>query len=817
MQVCSTLASLEDLKPLKTLLSKIENLVEYSYVPEDAQISETSTPLLSPYNIFRRQRSTLRSITRLISTRRPHIKEYVQSSKMECCSLAATSEEQYVTIEIPWELIRHWQLEGYTHLYYGAIRLILSLHGRRGLPVSARVSLLDSSYLHYENAVIGIVLTTLHAGSVILTIFPNYNVSLKDPTISHRLKVQVQITGADQVAEALSATLHHQFIYRLQDHAINLSLPSSNDGALFVMANHQEETPSIVQIPRNTSRDQLQELIPLQWVTNYEKLHENQKPIRSTEATFRRSVDGTVRTIFKKPDEGSGSSSSSIFHSMMIKPAVKEGKIPIWGVRPDGSPIFTDKVNGHFIWDVAPKMCDLDYDCYLGYSDDSEDDFDEDSDDEEEERPCKPPPPPQRRNPKDGPWKYKRGLEILRKEGLLKSPAKAETCRSPIKADIPLAIPCMMLTTYKQEFPPLERKTDPVTKIATKPHISPSEVGTDGKTKPLSQVEEVLNWQTENARVQNSILMKIDQQVDKISSKLDRSDERLDLLSEKMKKLYHQLKDDIVRLDSEWKKTKFGEASNQKEREVRRLKAELQEMENYMDRKMKEKQGLPTEPFSFVPSSIYRTTFQQPSSFFNPPPKTWILPTVGAYRTRTKPKSSSKVSRGKSTNQSSHNSPESSPERQPFSSQEKQAIPEKEYLQDAQDPYSQFMVKLHSVESEYSSSSNSSEATEEEEEYDQTDLSSESSYEDKENINIKNILMANTTRSGERTEAIYDSEEEVISSPPQHGPPKPNSGPWFTLDDIPPNKWRSRLIEFGAWLDTKLMKDSNPYKVIEEF
>ncbi|RDX61397.1 hypothetical protein CR513_60385, partial [Mucuna pruriens] len=285
----------------KILSSKIENLVEYSYVPEDAQISETSTPRLSLYNIFHRQRSTLRSITRLISTRRPHIKKYVQSSKMECCSLAATSEEQYVTIEIARELIRHWQLEGYTHLHYGAIRLILSLHGRRGLPVSARVSLLDSSYLHYENAVIETVLTTLHAGS--------------DPTISHRLKVQVEITEADQVAEALSATLHHRFIYRLQDHAINLSLPTSNDGALF------EETPSIVQIPRNISRDQLQELIPLQWVTNYEKLHENQKPIRSTEATFRRSVDGTVRTIFKNPDEGSGSSSSSIFHSMMIKPA----------------------------------------------------------------------------------------------------------------------------------------------------------------------------------------------------------------------------------------------------------------------------------------------------------------------------------------------------------------------------------------------------------------------------------------------------------------------------------------------------------------
>lgn len=272
----------------RTLSSKIENLIEYSQVPEDAQISESSTPLLSPYNIFRRRRSSIRSIARLITSRRPPEKEFVQSSRMEQCSLVATSEEQYVTIEIPRELIRHWQHEGYTHLHYGAIRLILSLHGRRGLPVSARVSLLDSSFLHYENAVIGTVLTTLHAGSVVLTMFPNYNVSLRDPTVPQRLKVQVQITGAGQVAEALSATLHHQIIYRLQNHAVNLSSPSSTEDALFVMANPHEESPSIVQIPKNISRQQLEELIPLQWVTNYEKLHENKKPLQTFEATFRR-------------------------------------------------------------------------------------------------------------------------------------------------------------------------------------------------------------------------------------------------------------------------------------------------------------------------------------------------------------------------------------------------------------------------------------------------------------------------------------------------------------------------------------------------
>ncbi|WVZ19543.1 hypothetical protein V8G54_006865 [Vigna mungo] len=75
--------------------------------------------------------------------------------------------------------------------------------------------------------------------------------------------------------------------------------------------------------------------------------------------------------------------------------------------------------------------------------------------------------------------------------------------------------------------------------------------------------------------------------------------------------------------------------------------------------------------------------------------------------------------------------------------------------------------------------------------------------------------MANTTISSTRQEPIYESEE--IDPSLRDNPSKPNSGPWFSIDDLPPNQWRARLIEFGAWLDTKLIKDSESYKVIEEF
>ncbi|KAI5428558.1 hypothetical protein KIW84_033521 [Lathyrus oleraceus] len=104
------------------------------------------------------------------------MKEYAKSFTLDQCSLRATNQEQYVDLEIPQYLINHWKTEGYTTLHFGAIRLILSLHGRKNQTVFCKIALLDSSYLHYENIMIGTVLTTLHAGNVVITIFPNYNI-----------------------------------------------------------------------------------------------------------------------------------------------------------------------------------------------------------------------------------------------------------------------------------------------------------------------------------------------------------------------------------------------------------------------------------------------------------------------------------------------------------------------------------------------------------------------------------------------------------------------------------------------------------------
>lgn len=142
---------------------------------------------------------------------------------------------------------------------------------------------------------------------------------------------------------------------------------------------------------------------------------------------------------------------------------------------------------------------------------------------------CKPFPHPQRRfDPDSGPWVgihgkkrpisiYDEGLEILRKEGLLPPDdptlvtlSSIDHCKSLHPLDVVQSIPCFMYSIitleYNRQFPSLERKMDLITGRTSKPFIHPSEVQPDGKLKPLTQYEEVLNWKSKNMVSQNEIL-----------------------------------------------------------------------------------------------------------------------------------------------------------------------------------------------------------------------------------------------------------------------------------------------------------------------
>ncbi|KAH9752088.1 hypothetical protein KPL71_014557 [Citrus sinensis] len=360
----------------KHITSKIENLVEYSYIPESAQINESQFPIMGPYNLYKQTTSFTRS-----------------------------------------------------------------------LPVTARIALLDTRFKQYQHTIVGTILTTLHAGSVLLTFYPNFNLSFEDPNLPTTLKVQIQLQGAEQTPTSKIATLHHQIVYRLQNHALDLPTPHTTSDALMILAD-TNTIPTIIQIPKQIHKQELLKLMPLEWLTNYEHFHQNSEPVQTTEATFERQQNGQVKLSFQTPETKHVSATSQLSYTAMIT-AVQTGqekKLLIHGFSSEEYPVYPDNINGHFLWDVPEAlMCNPDCPCL----------DDTDVDDE---------------------------LDVMRrkKKKKKKSSHPKPSCKSfppqrppDPKPPVHLIRSCLMFSSqsYEESFPPLEKQTDTQTRVISKPFV----------------------------------------------------------------------------------------------------------------------------------------------------------------------------------------------------------------------------------------------------------------------------------------------------------------------------------------------------------
>ncbi|KAL5754661.1 hypothetical protein ACOSP7_022881 [Xanthoceras sorbifolium] len=161
-------------------------------------------------------------------------------------------------------------------------------------------------------------------------------------------RISIFLSGISMVAGSYMATLHHQLAYRLQDHAIDLPIPGTSSDTLYITAEREDKVSTITQIPRHITRDKLLELMPLEWITNYEKLYQDTSPVQIQEPNFTRLKDGSVKTTFQ-PIQASADPTPVIFQSMMITPVAFEYGIHVHLFHHDGSVTYTDKINGHFI------------------------------------------------------------------------------------------------------------------------------------------------------------------------------------------------------------------------------------------------------------------------------------------------------------------------------------------------------------------------------------------------------------------------------------------------------------------------------------
>jgi len=80
-------------------------------------------------------------IRSLVEQSPKRVKEYVAASKLDQHLIFANQEEQFITLQMPEDFPRQWKILGFTHIHFGAVRVALTYHGRKGQPIVARLSL----------------------------------------------------------------------------------------------------------------------------------------------------------------------------------------------------------------------------------------------------------------------------------------------------------------------------------------------------------------------------------------------------------------------------------------------------------------------------------------------------------------------------------------------------------------------------------------------------------------------------------------------------------------------------------------------------
>ena len=147
------------------------------------------------------------------------------------------------------------------------------------MPVTAKIALLDTRFKEYQHVIISTVLTTLHAGGVLLTFYPNFNMSLEDPNPPITIKVQIQLQGVEQTATSKSNSVS------ITESCTRPPPSQTTIDALMILAD-TNTIPTIIQIPKQIQKQELLQLMPFEWLSNYEQFHQNSEPIQTSKAIF---------------------------------------------------------------------------------------------------------------------------------------------------------------------------------------------------------------------------------------------------------------------------------------------------------------------------------------------------------------------------------------------------------------------------------------------------------------------------------------------------------------------------------------------------
>jgi len=117
----------------------------------------------------------------------------------------------------------------YSFIHIGLVQVAVKPLTRQGLNNSVLLCLRDGRHLRFKDSLLGSIESSLYEGPVYFNCYPNFSLSLFDPTLLHALELNVKTDGYSMMKNALPLNIVYRIYYKLMKTTLE---PQAKDGTI---------------------------------------------------------------------------------------------------------------------------------------------------------------------------------------------------------------------------------------------------------------------------------------------------------------------------------------------------------------------------------------------------------------------------------------------------------------------------------------------------------------------------------------------------------------------------------------------------------
>jgi hypothetical protein len=152
--------------------------------------------------------------------------------------------------------------EKYSFIHIRLVQVAVKPLTRQGLNNSVLLCLRDDRHLRFKDSLLGSIESSLYKGPVYFNCYPNFSLSLFDPTLLHALELNVKIDGYSMMKNVVPLNIVYRIYYKLMKTTLEPQtlLESSKDQTLLLQCSTQNST---ICIPKQICWDDI--VLPNRW------------------------------------------------------------------------------------------------------------------------------------------------------------------------------------------------------------------------------------------------------------------------------------------------------------------------------------------------------------------------------------------------------------------------------------------------------------------------------------------------------------------------------------------------------------------------